>query len=188
MIGVTRRILDSMLAETRHRHLTHEVLSTFMAEVSAIVNARPIVPISSDPQSPEILTPAILLTQKTNHEVEQMELCDSKDLLRSQWQRVQSLANTFWNRWRQEYLLTLQPRRKWFQDQRNVLQGDLVLLNEKNSARNDWPIAVVERAFPSSDGKVRKVELRIMRGGKITRYIRPVTELVTLLSPNSDTS
>ena len=35
-----------------------------MAEVTAIVNARPLVPVPSDPEMPEILTPATLLTQK----------------------------------------------------------------------------------------------------------------------------
>lgn len=35
-----------------------------MAEVTAIVNARPLVPVSSDPESPLILTPSMLLTQK----------------------------------------------------------------------------------------------------------------------------
>ncbi len=64
MIGVTRRILDGMLLQKKHAHLTHEVLCTLMAEVSAIINARPLVPVSADPYSPCILTPAMLLIQK----------------------------------------------------------------------------------------------------------------------------
>ncbi len=52
MIGVTRRILDGMLFQKKHAHLTHEVLYTLMAEVSAIINARPLVPVSTDPYSP----------------------------------------------------------------------------------------------------------------------------------------
>lgn len=63
LIGVARRILDSMLLQFASQ-LTHEVLSTFIAEVSAIMNARPITPIPSDPDSPALLTPATLLTQK----------------------------------------------------------------------------------------------------------------------------
>ncbi|XP_053406486.1 uncharacterized protein LOC128559260 [Mercenaria mercenaria] len=43
MIGVVRRVLDSLLLEHGQKNLTHDVLATFMAEVSAIVNARPIV-------------------------------------------------------------------------------------------------------------------------------------------------
>ena len=56
MIGISRRILDSMMAELRPTRLTHEVLSTLMAEVTAIVNNRPLVAISSDPSAPEVLT------------------------------------------------------------------------------------------------------------------------------------
>lgn len=62
MIGIARRILDAMLsANTR---LTNEVLTTLMGEVTAIMNARPLVPISTDYEKTEILTPAMLLTQK----------------------------------------------------------------------------------------------------------------------------
>ena len=66
MIGICRRILDSVFAELKPTRLTHKVLSTLMAEVMAIVNNRPLVPVSSDPTAPEILTPATLLTQKTS--------------------------------------------------------------------------------------------------------------------------
>ncbi len=64
MIGVSRRILDSMLQQISPSCLTHEVLSTLMAEVTGIVNSRPLAPISTDPDSPFLLTPAMLLTQK----------------------------------------------------------------------------------------------------------------------------
>lgn len=71
MIGVTRRILDAMLSDVSAKNLTHEVLTTFMAEVCAIVNARPIVPVTSDPESPHILSrPFFLLrnlTQQLSH-------------------------------------------------------------------------------------------------------------------------
>ncbi|KAK0144245.1 hypothetical protein N1851_017387 [Merluccius polli] len=64
MIGVARRILDAMLLQHWHAKLTHEVLITFMAEVTAIVNAWPLTTVSTDPEHPVILTPATLLTQK----------------------------------------------------------------------------------------------------------------------------
>ena len=56
-----------MLADVSPKHLTHEVLTTLMAEVSAIVNARPLVPVSNDPDTPEVLIPATLLTHKQQH-------------------------------------------------------------------------------------------------------------------------
>lgn len=63
MIGVARRILDAMLLK-ENCHLSHEVLVTLMAEVMTIMNARPLVPVSSDPGMPDVLTPAMMLTQK----------------------------------------------------------------------------------------------------------------------------
>ena len=38
MIGVARRILEAMLADVSLKYLTDEVLTTLMAEVSAIIN------------------------------------------------------------------------------------------------------------------------------------------------------
>lgn len=38
--------------------------ATLLAEVSAIMNARPLAPISTDPNSSDLLTPATILTQK----------------------------------------------------------------------------------------------------------------------------
>lgn len=64
LIGLSRRILDAMLLKTRPSRLTHEVLSTLMAEVMAIMNARPLLPVSTDPENPTVLTPAMILTQK----------------------------------------------------------------------------------------------------------------------------
>jgi hypothetical protein len=104
MIGIARRILDSM------KDLTHEVLTTFLAEVCAIVNGRPIVPVSSDPESPLILSPAMLLTQKSDCYPAPVGTFETKDLYKAQWRRVQYLEDTFWQRWNKEYLHTLQTR------------------------------------------------------------------------------
>lgn len=64
MIGIIRKILDSVLLQSKSSRLTHEVFTTFMAEVMAIVNNRPLMPLFTDANDPFILTPATLLTQK----------------------------------------------------------------------------------------------------------------------------
>lgn len=103
MIGVSRRILKSMLQGPVHSKLSHEVLTTFMAEVTAIVSARPLVPVPTDPDAPFILSPATLLTQKTSVVPPPPGEFGERGLFIHQWRQVQSLANTFWNRWRKEY-------------------------------------------------------------------------------------
>ncbi|KAK0130911.1 hypothetical protein N1851_034410 [Merluccius polli] len=58
MIGIARCILDCMLLQGGSSRLRHEVLTSFIAEVTAGINARPLVPVSSDLEAPLILTPA----------------------------------------------------------------------------------------------------------------------------------
>ncbi|KAL1267084.1 hypothetical protein QQF64_002759 [Cirrhinus molitorella] len=68
----------------RYTQLTHEVLVTFMSEVTAIINARPLVPVSTDPEFPFILTPSMLLTQKAGNLPTPPEDFSKKDMLQCQ--------------------------------------------------------------------------------------------------------
>ena len=63
-IGTIRRVLDAMLLNIGRSQLDHELLVTLMAEVTGIVNNRPITAIPSDIDQPTPLTPATLLTMK----------------------------------------------------------------------------------------------------------------------------
>ena len=188
MIGVARRILDSMLSNTDNKVLTHDVLNTFMAEVSAIINSRPLVPVSTDPEAPLILTPAMLLTQKTEYVFQSDELGDfnKKDLYLVEWRRVQALAKMFWTRWRTEYLPLLQERNKWTTTNRNLRNGDVVLIVDNTVCRNQWPIGVVVNAIPGADGHVRKAEVKLRRNEETKKLTRPITELILLMENNSN--
>ena len=180
MIGIARRILNSMLSENKHRNLTHEVLCTFMYEVTAIINSRPLVPVSTDPEQPLVLSPSVLLTQKTNMWDKDFKCIDLSDSYKTQWKFVQMLAEKFWDRWKKEYLLTLQTRRKWPMEKRNLKVNDIVLLKD-TCDRISWPMGIISKIFPSDDDIVRKVEVRIFRDGSVHHYNRPVTEVVPLI-------
>ncbi|XP_035988362.1 uncharacterized protein LOC118560918 [Fundulus heteroclitus] len=179
MIGIARRILDSMLLQNKLQ-LTHEVLSTFMAEITAIINARPLLPVSSDPENPFILSPSTLLTQKSCLLPPPGDFLD-KHLYTKQWRQVQALSNQFWTRWRREYLPTLQQRQKWTVSRRNLQVGDLVLLKDKQVTRNSWPMARVTATFPGKDNRVRKIEVKAWDQGCVKTFLRPVTEVILLM-------
>lgn len=184
MIGIARRILDSMFLQLKDK-LTHEVLVTFMAEVAAIINARPLVPVTTDPDESFILTPAALLTQKVNVVAAPAGEFGVADLYKCQWRQVQHLSNTFWDRWRKQYLPTLQARKKWQSAHPNVRPGSVVLLKNSQVPRNEWPLGLVTQTFPSQDGNVRQVEVKVIKPGGSTLFLRPITEVVLLLSPKS---
>ena len=179
MIGIVRRILGAIMLQVQNRAITHEVLTTFLAEVCAIVNARPLTTVPTDPDSPQLLSPPMLLTQKTT--AVDLNSTDEQDLLRGQWQHVQALASMFWKKWRMDYLASLQGRRKWNDQQRNVKQGDIVLLKDKDLQHSDWPMGSISKARPSTDELVRQVEVRIWRNGQHHTYTRPITDIVVLV-------
>ncbi len=183
MIGVARRILDAMLLQAGRARLTHEVLTTLLAEVTAIMNERPLIPVSSDPENSYILTPSMLLTQKTGTHSSPLSDINAGDMLKCQWKRVQVLADEFRYRWRREYLSTLQCRKKWPQKELDIKEGDVVLLKEKQAKRNEWPIGIIVKAAPSEDGMIRKAEVKVVKQGMTKIYYRPISKLVFLMSP-----
>ncbi|KAM4810220.1 uncharacterized protein WCC33_019003 [Rhinophrynus dorsalis] len=183
MIGIARKILDSIFLQVGSTRLTHEALTTFLAEVSAIMNARPLTTLSSDLGDTTVLTPAMLLTQKTNTGSAPPGEFGDKDLYRRQWRQVQSLSNIFWDRWRKQYISTLQTRRKWQANKPNLKPGDVVLMKDSQLHRNEWPLGLVTQVFPSKDGNVRKAEIKVSKFGETKLFLRPVAELVMLFSP-----
>lgn len=176
MIGSARRILDSMLSKIHEGNLTHDVLATFMTEVSATFNNRPLVSVSTDAATPFILTPATLLTQKTPGACVARNLGEftDKDLYKSEWKRVQAFSDRFWTRWKGEYLSTLHNRRKWTDARPTLKEEDVVLLRDKSVHRNKWQLAVIE--------VVCKIIIRPMRDGRTVTYTRPVNELILLVN------
>lgn len=122
-------------------HISHvlgneDVLCALMAEVAAIINARSLIQVSNYPEDPFILSPSMLLNQKVGVQPILGHFTD-KDFLTKQWRQVQVLANRFWTHWREEYLPTLQYRRKWNKSHQNLWKGDVVLLKDRQAACND---------------------------------------------------
>ncbi|XP_023812156.1 uncharacterized protein LOC111947642 [Oryzias latipes] len=181
MIGLARRILDSMFFQLKTTKLTHDVLVTFMAEVAAIINCTPLVPVSSDPNDPFVLTPATLLTQKETSLQAPAGNFTASDLYKHQWRQVQHLSNLFWDKWKKEFLHTLQPRRKWQNTQPNMSVGSVVVLKDCQVPRNEWPLGLITHVFPSKDGKIRSVEVKIAKSDGTRCFTRPISEVVLLV-------
>lgn len=106
------------------------------------------------------------------------------------WKRVQFLANQFWQRWRKEYLQSLQTRTKWQNSRRNLQIGDIVIDKDDDLPRNQWPLAKVTNTYPSDDGLVRKVEIKKgtrdvdkdgRRKNSLNTYDRPIHKLIMLV-------
>lgn len=171
--------MDSMFQLEGSLRLAHEALTTLLAEVAAIMKARPLAPISIDPI---MLTPATLLMQKIGTFPAPPYEFDIKDLYKRHWRQVQFLADAFWSKWRKQYFSTLQTRSKWHSSKPNIDAGSIVLIKDSQAKRNEWPMPLVTKVFPGKDGKVCSVEIKISRQDGTKLFLGPVTNLVLLLS------
>jgi len=182
-IGTVQRVLDGMLLGIGRAQLTHELLVTLMAEVTGIVNSRPISAVPSDIHEPQPPTPAMLLTMKTRPLAPHPGNFVPQELYaRNWWRRAQYLADQFWVRWKREYLQNLQNRSKWQKHEHNLSVGDIVLVKEDNTTRNDWSLGRISELIRSTDSKMPRAKVTSCRAGNVQTYERPISSFVILLT------
>ena len=178
-IRSARNVMAALMREHGHS-LDDEALRTLMCEAEAVVNNRPLtVDTLSDPLSPLPLTPSTLLTGKTKLVLPPPGKFQREDVYcKQRWRRVQHIANEFWSRWSKEYLQNLQMRSKWTRQRRNFTEGDVVLLKDSNTRRNQWSLDKVLTTCLDDQGQVRSVTVRTWKGSLLDR---PINKLVLLL-------
>ena len=152
------------LRVTANTTLTFEELSTLAIQIEAILNTRPITPLSEDPNEFELLTPSHFLCGTANIQIPDQNIQNIKEYSLSRWQKVTFKLQHFWSRWSKEYLHTLQYRNKWNRKVDNININDLVLIVDENTHTTTWPTGRVIKVHRGKDGFVRMVDLRTKLG------------------------
>ncbi|CAG9137989.1 unnamed protein product [Plutella xylostella] len=146
-------------------HLTYEEMTTCLIQIEAILNSRPLVPISSDPSDLSCLTPAHFLIGRPLLSVPHNVFDDNANISRLQrFQRVEALKQHFWRRFSNEYVCSLQQRSKWRSSRGQLQEGDLVLLKDASQPPLLWLMGRVTAIEPSSDGLARIVQVNTRKG------------------------
>ena len=70
-----------------------------------------------------------------------------------------------------EYLPLLQERQKWLSEKQNLQAKDLVLILDKRTSRNQWPLGIVEEVYPDRHGMVHQALVRTSKS-RLRRDIR----------------
>jgi len=175
-IKAAKRILKHQYGDGK---MTFEEFSTLLIKVEAILNSRPLCPLSNDPNDLEYLSPAHFLIGSTLLSIPEPSVIEAAPHVLQRWERVSQTAQHFWSRWRKEYLTSLQARAKWNKSSPNLKVGDLVFLQDERVHRLYWPRGRVTAVHPGSDGVVRVADIRTANGS----YRRPITKLVPLNLP-----
>ena len=150
--------------------LNDDELQTAIKEVEALMNSRPLSYEGTDPRDEPVLTPSHFLIGQLGGQLAPQVTDELAFNPRNQWRLIQNLVKIFWKRWREEFLATLNTRKKWREKKDNLKVGDVVLVVDQNAPSGQWPLGRVEEVFPGQDGRVRIVQVST-RGHKFTRLI-----------------
>jgi len=156
--------------------LTFKGLYTTLTQVKAVLNSRPLIPLSSSPEDYDCLTPSHFLIGRRLTSLPDPSLSDIPIGKLTRYQHLQMLLQHFWKRWSCEYLTELQSRAKWHSEKDNIKIGDLVLIRDKNLPPLQWNLGRVVQTIHGPDNHVRVVQLDT-RGGKIKRAISQICRL-----------
>ena len=157
--------------------LKFEELYTVLTQIEACLNSRPLIPLSSDDDGIEALTPGHFLIGRPLESLPDPSFSYRDLSLLNRWHLCQALVRHFWQRWSAEYLSSLRRYAKWHHPTRNIEVGDVVVLQEDHMVPSKWPLAKVVATHPGSDGLTRVVTVKTSTG----EYKRPVTKVALLL-------
>lgn len=152
-------------------NLTFEELYSVIVQIEAILNSRPLCPLSTDPCDLVPLTPAHFLIGKTLTEIPDPDVIQLKQTTLSQFQRIQSIKQHFWKRWNKEYISELQQRKRWNKSAGSSLEeGQMVLVKDDNLPPMKWKLGRVVKLHFGSDNVARVAAIKT-NSGEIKRAL-----------------
>lgn len=169
-----RSVKTALAVVLREQAPKEETLLTILAEVEHAVNSRPLTHVPVDPRDQEALTPNHFLLGTSSGQIKINKYKIQKTCPKKQWLIAQKFADDFWQRWLREYLPSLIPRKKWFENNDSVKLNDIVLILDDNLERNQWRKGVVTRVLPGADGQIRVAEVKTANG----LLLRPTRKLI----------
>lgn len=156
--------------------LSFEELNTFIIQVEAIINSRPLNPMSNDLTDYETLTPSHFIIGEAMTELSEYDFRHTTENRLNHWQKIQKLKQDFWQRFSKEVLTQLQKRSQWYQA--NVhppAPGTMVLIGD-DSPPLAWKLGRIEELITGQDGLPRVATVRTSRG----IYKRSIRQLAVL--------
>jgi len=169
----TKYHLKRVVGETK---LTYEEFETFLTQIEACLNSRPLTALSNDPNDLSALTPGHFLIGRSLTSLPEPNYIDSNVSYLTRWQQIQKMVQQFWKRWQNEYLCRLQQRPKWLLPTKNFQVNDLCLIKDSNVPPTKWKMGRIVQLHPGLDEIVRVVTVKTSDG----TFKRNITKLCQL--------
>ncbi|XP_075155668.1 uncharacterized protein LOC142229018 [Haematobia irritans] len=153
---------------------TFEEFVTLLVRIEAVLNSRPLSPITDDSSELLALTPGHFLRGAPL--VAFPEVTSDNLSLTDRWERLKVQQHQFARRWKDEYLKELQKRYKWHTPKANLSIGQLVVVKDDQLPPCEWRLGRITKTHQSNDGLVRIVDILTTKG-TITRDITKLCPL-----------
>lgn len=155
--------------------LTFSQLQTACYESSNLVNERPIGRHPTSPDDGTYLCPNDLLLGRATPWVPSGPFRQASNP-KHRYEFVQRIVDAFWKKWIRDFFPSLIVQQKWHTARRNVMVGDVVLMQDANQVRGNSRLGIVSRVDPGDDGRVRRVEVQYKNpkpGEAVEKYKGP---------------
>ncbi|KAK6029540.1 hypothetical protein OSTOST_04349 [Ostertagia ostertagi] len=156
--------------------------STFITEIEATLNWRPLTALSDTINSPSVLRPVDFLLPQVQLQLpssspssSQLELSNHRLV---EWhQETVAALDRFWTIWSTDYLTAISERHS-----RRISQGkstpripqigEVVLIGDKSTPRGTWPMAIIIRLSKDRAHQIRSATVRTSNGNELQRSIQ----------------
>lgn len=146
-------------------HFTYEEMATCLTQIEAILNSRPLTPLSTNPLDFSALTPSHFLIGRSLMSVPNPQITVANINRLERYQRVECIKQHFWKRFNLEYISNLQQKTRWpASTNGDIALGSLVLVKDKALPPLCWLLGRVVQVYPGSDGVTRVADLKTKRG------------------------
>jgi hypothetical protein len=146
-----------LVRECANRSFDFEQLTTLLCKIEAIVNSRPLMPLSDDPNDFAVLTPAHFLIGRSMIAKPERNFIPVNTGRLDRYNQLQQLQQKIWAVWYHDYLHHLQTRPLNFREVNEFRIGDMVLLKEPHLHPMKWIMGRVIELYPDKKGDVRTV-------------------------------
>ena len=173
--GFFERMIHSLKrCVLRKARLTYEELLIVITETELVLNSRPLTYLHFDDVE-EPLTPSHLvvgrrlMTIPEDCAIKEEKESDTELLTRRQRYLILLLGH-FWNRWRNDYHLSLREHHHDVAKMNNapvIAVGDIVtVISENKSHRGSWRLAKVEEVIKGTDDEIRGARVCTSSAGR----------------------
>ena len=133
-------------------------------------------------ENSDLLTPNRLLLGRNNNRCPTAPLVLSSDVKKIV-QTNEEIFSVWFKSWLVSYVPTLVPQPKWFETNKSISVGDVVLFSKSDKEfENLYQYGIIKSTYPSKDGIIRSVDVEYQNATENTKRVtkRGVRELIVI--------